>query len=111
MTAEGLKAGSPSPTSHSARYGNSFATVSAPENVRVSAGTVPRRGAKPEQNTGIATPKNEKLPISTVLAGSNVVQSYSIESEPPELSATVFVTAHETLIAGHHCPAYWITGS
>ena len=84
---------------------HSFATVSAPENVRVSAGTDPLAGARPEQNTGTVTPKNEKLPISTVLAGSNVVPSYSIESVPPDSSVTVFDTAHDTLIAGHHFPA------
>ncbi len=84
------------------RYAHSFATVSDPENVRVSAGSEPSAGASAVQKTGTDTPKNENDPISVVLAGSNVVQSYPIDSEPPEVSATVFVTAHDTLIAGHH---------
>lgn len=86
-------------------HGHSFATVSAPENVRVSP------GASAAQKTGADTPKNENEPISVVLAGLNVSQEKSASSSPPETSVTVFVTEHDTLIAGHHCPPYCTTGS
>ena len=84
---------------------HSSATEIAPENVRVSP------AASPAQFTVITLPKKENVPNGVALDGLYVSHANPIASVPPPESVTEFDTEHDTLIAGHHSPSYFTTGS